>query len=253
MRGFTSLAGVPLALLAALAALTLAPPAGAQQGNVPNALQGFAKNRDKPVRIEAASLEVRERDKAAVFAGNVVVQQGDTTMRSKQLVVHYDLDAGKEKGPAQSQGQTQDKSKSAKPSATAQPAAKAGGESVAPRQIKRLEATGGVIVSTQEQTATGDTGLFEMATNTVTLSGNVVLTQGPNVLRGERLIVDLNSGVSRIEAGKGGTGRVQGLFVPGSEKSGKQDGKQETKPQSPAIPQPQPPRAPTPLGPARGN
>ena len=67
-----------------------------------------------------------------------------------------------------------------------------------------------------------------MATNTVTLSGNVVLTQGPNVLRGERLIVDLNSGVSRIEAGKGGSGRVQGLFVPGSEKSGQgRDAKQD--------------------------
>ncbi|WP_246164102.1 LptA/OstA family protein [Blastochloris sulfoviridis] len=243
-----------VALLAACAAFALSSPAGAQQGNnVPNALQGFAKNRDKPVRIEAASLEVRERDKAAVFAGNVMVQQGDTTMRSKQLVVHYDLEAGKGGGKGQPQTQAQPQAQvQAKPKAS-QPPAKAGAESVAPRQIKRLEATGGVIVSTQEQTATGDTGLFEMATNTVTLSGNVVLTQGPNVLRGERLIVDLNSGVSRIEAGKGGTGRVQGLFVPGSEKSGKPDARQEAKPQSSAIPQPQPLRAPIPLGPARGN
>ena len=106
--------------------LRLSLPAGAQQGNnVPNALQGFAKNRDKPVRIEAASLEVRERDKAAVFAGNVMVQQGDTTMRSKQLVVHYDLDAGK--GEGKGQPQSDQAQAQARPKA-AQPAAKAGGE-----------------------------------------------------------------------------------------------------------------------------
>jgi lipopolysaccharide export system protein LptA len=224
-----------LLFLTLLAALAAAAPAAAQQGNVPNALQGFAKNRDQPVKIEASSLEVRERDKAAVFAGNVMVQQGDTTMRSKQLVVHYNLDAGKKDPNAPA----------------AKPAPKPAAEGVAPRQIERLEATGGVIVTTREQTATGDTGLFEMKSNTVTLAGNVVLTQGPNVLRGERLIVDLNSGVSRIEAGKGGSGRVQGLFVPGSEKSDKSEAKgtkPETKPQSPAIPQP---RAPLTLGPGR--
>ena len=55
-----------------------------------------------------------------------------------------------------------------------------------------------------------------MKTNTVTLTGNVVMTQGQNVLRGERLMVDLTSGVSRVESGKNGQGRVQGLFLPGS-------------------------------------
>jgi lipopolysaccharide export system protein LptA len=35
-------------------------------------------------------------------------------------------------------------------------------------------------------------------------------------LRGERLVVDLTSGVSRVEAGKNGHDRVQGLFLPSS-------------------------------------
>jgi lipopolysaccharide export system protein LptA len=73
-----------------------------------------------------------------------------------------------------------------------------------------------VVVTQKEQTATGDLGLFDMQANTVTLSGNVVMTQGQNVLRGERLVVDLTSGVSRVESGKGGRGRVQGLFIPDS-------------------------------------
>ena len=72
------------------------------------------------------------------------------------------------------------------------------------------------MVTQKEQTATGETGVFDMRTNTVTLSGNVVMTQGKNVLRGERLVVDLTSGVSRVESGKNGQGRVQGLFLPGS-------------------------------------
>ena len=85
------------------------------------------------------------------------------------------------------------------------------------QRIKRLEAHGGVVVTQKEQTATGDLGIFDMKANTVTLTGNpVVMTQGQNVLRGEKLVVDLTSGVSRVELNKGGQGRVQGLFQPGS-------------------------------------
>ena len=54
-----------------------------------------------------------------------------------------------------------------------------------------------MVVTQKDQTATGDTGLFDMRTNTVTLIGNVVVTQGQNVLRGERLVVDLTTGVSQ--------------------------------------------------------
>jgi hypothetical protein len=43
----------------------------------PNALRGFSQNRDEPVKIRAASLEVREKDKMATFTGDVYVLQGD--------------------------------------------------------------------------------------------------------------------------------------------------------------------------------
>src|SRR5450631_1674897 len=57
---------------------------------VPNAVQGFAQNRDQPIQIEAASLEMRDKKKEATFGGNVKVVQGDTTMTAKSLVVFYD-------------------------------------------------------------------------------------------------------------------------------------------------------------------
>ncbi len=201
-----SLRSIALRIFAAAA---LAAPviggsrAVAQDKGIPNAVQGFSQNRNEPVHIEAATLEVRDKDKIATFSGNVVVIQGDTNMRSKTLVVFYDKESG---GAAM---------KAAKPGP--------GGQS----QIRRLEAKGGVVVTQKDQTATGETGIFDMRTNTVTLAGNVLVTQGQNVLRGDRLIVDLTSGVSRVESGKAGQSRVQGLFMPGS-KDGKdsKDGKE---------------------------
>jgi lipopolysaccharide export system protein LptA len=161
----------------------------------PNALQGFSQNRDQPVHIEAATLEVRDKQKEATFSGDVRVKQGDTGMRCKSLVVFYEQ-GGEEKAKTM-------------PAAAPGP----GGE----QRIKRLEARGGVVVTQKDQTATGELGIFDMKSNTVTLTGNpVVMTQGQNVLRGERLVVDLTSGVSRVESGKNGQGRVQGLFQPGS-------------------------------------
>ena len=175
-----------------------AQPASSAAKGPPNALQGFSQNRDEPVHIESATLEVRDKDKLATFSGDVRVKQGDTGMRCATLLVFYEQDA-------------------APPGGKSMPAAKPGpgGE----QKIKRLEARGSVVVTQKEQTATGELGIFDMKSNTVTLTGNVMMTQGKNVLRGEKLIVDLTTGVSRVESGKNGTGRVQGLFLPGTQGS----------------------------------
>jgi lipopolysaccharide export system protein LptA len=175
---------------------------------VPNALQGFGTNKDQPVQIEAASLEVRDKDKMAVFTGNVVVTQGDTVMKCKELKVYYDQDEGKAGAKANPKAGTM---KAAKPGP--------GGR----QSIRKLEALGGVIVTTKDQTATGAKGVFEMKTNTVTLSGGVVIAQGKNVLRGERLVVDLTTNFAKVEAG---SGRVQGVFST-SKDDGKDDSKDE--------------------------
>src|SRR5712675_2195370 len=85
-----------IASCACAAALALAVMAAGKAGaqstmqGVPNAMQGFSQNRDQPIQIEAASLEMRDKKKEATFAGNVKVVQGDTTMTSKTLVVFYD-------------------------------------------------------------------------------------------------------------------------------------------------------------------
>jgi lipopolysaccharide export system protein LptA len=189
-------------------------PATTAASGPPNALQGFSQNRDKPLKITSASLEVRDKEKIATFAGDVHLVQGDTTLRSKTLVVFYDDEADAKPDASKSEAQ-----KPAKPPAAA--GAGAGAEPMS-QQIRRVEAKGGVLVTQKDQTATGESGIFDMQANTVTLLGNVVISQGPNVVRGDRLTVDLNSGVSRVECGKTqGQCRVQALLQPNSMKGEK--------------------------------
>jgi lipopolysaccharide export system protein LptA len=206
------------------------PPAAQQPSGPANALQGFAQNRDQPVKIDAGQLEVRDKDKVATFSGGVKVVQGDTTMRAKTLAVFYD-----------GEGSTANALTAAKPGPAGQ------------QRIKRLEAKGGVKVCQDEQVATGDTGVFDMQANTVTLFGNVVLSKGMNVLKGEKLTVNLGSGEAKIEGGKGG---VSALLLPATieeekksaeraqkQKSGEQSQNQKTAEQNqkqPAAAQKQP-------------
>jgi lipopolysaccharide export system protein LptA len=176
------------------------PSSSTSKGGQQNALQGFSQNRNQPVQIEAASLEVRDKDKVATFSGSVKVVQGDTVMRCKSLVVYYEQQG--QQGGAQTM-------KAATPGP--------GGSS----SISKLEALGGVTVNQKDQTATGDKALFDMKSNTVTLLGNVVVSQGQNVMRGDRLVVDLTSGTSRVESGKG---PVRVLIQQGGSGDGKSSG-----------------------------
>jgi len=186
-----------------LAGATVLPrvSALAQQGPS-NPLQGFSSNRDKPVNIKAASLEVRDKEKVATFNGDVHVVQGDTDMRCKTLVVYYE-----------------DNSKDSKDAVKAAQPGPAGST-----QIRSMEARGNVVVTQKDQIATGDRGDFDMRTNTVVLSGKVVVTKGHDVLRGERLVVNLTDGVSKMEGG-----RVEALFEPKSKSEQKSDQKSDQK------------------------
>jgi lipopolysaccharide export system protein LptA len=184
-------------------ALTDAAFAQSTVQGVPNAMQGFSVNREQPIQIEATTLEVRDKESVATFSGNVHVIQGDTHLRTTRLVVFYDQEGGKQ--PAKPNAP---KSANAPRSAKAATPGPAGQQS-----IRRLEALGGVHVTQKDQVATGDKAIFETRTNSVTLDGNVTLTQGPNVLQGDRLIVDLTTGVSRVVSD---SGRVRATFQSAS-------------------------------------
>jgi lipopolysaccharide export system protein LptA len=184
-----------------------APNAGAATSGPARSLQG--ENKDAPVQIEAATLEVHDKSKTATFSGNVQVVQGDTTMKCRSLVVFYGQEVGLGESSAQASNATNVKS---------------------PRgaqNIRRIEARGAVTVITKDQSASGDLGIYDLKTKTITLSGNVVVSQGQNVIHGERVVVDTETGNARVEsgatgasAGGPGSGRVRALIQPGKGQGG---------------------------------
>ncbi len=196
-------------LVAALALASIASSDALAQGamsGVPNAMQGFSQNRDQPIQIEAASLEMRDKKKEATFAGNVKVVQGDTTMTSKTLVVFYDSGPASASPPPASPPPAAPKGSKSAPMQAATPGP--GGSS----SIRRLEAKGSVVVTQKDQVVTGETAIFDTRANLITMVGGVVLTQCKNVLKGDRLKVDMTTGVSRVESD---SGKVQGMFMQG--------------------------------------
>ena len=209
MTRLLHLSAVTLALLAPGLAAAQAPrPAAAPP--VQSLLQG-GQDKDQPVQIEAAALEVRDKSKMATFSGDVQVVQGDTTMKCQKLVVFY----GQEVGIAQAAAPAPD----AKPAPAPAPAGPKGAQN-----IRRIEARGGVTVITKDQNASGDLGVYDLIAKTITLTGNVVVSQGQNVIHGERVVVDTVTGNARVESNNQGGGatpsRVRALIQPNQGQNG---------------------------------
>lgn len=89
------------------------------------------------------------------------------------------------------------------------------------RVLKILEANNNVVITTPTEKITGNYGIYRAETNKAEITGNVILTRGPNILKGERAVVDLNTNISTLYAAPNANaapkGRVTGVFYPGSE------------------------------------
>ena len=147
-----------------------------------NALSKIDTN--QPIEITADSLEVKQDENIAIFRGNVDAKQGEMHLHADQLTVHYRGGEGSEAGV---------------------------------NSISRIDAVGSVFITSSRETAQGNVGVYDVENNLVTLTENVVLTRGENVIRGNRLVLNLTTGQSRVDGGIGTTGtggRVRSLFVP---------------------------------------
>ena len=81
--------------------------------------------------------------------------------------------------------------------------------------LTRVEASGNVYFVTPNQTIRGDSAVYTFATDEVVVTGDVILTQGQNVLTGGRLVYNTRSESARMEGGAGSTGgRIRGVFYP---------------------------------------
>lgn len=170
-------------LAAALAAVSLLPVTPALAQETSTTMPGLAMSNDQPIQIESDRLEIKDQEQKAIFTGNVKVVQGDTTLQAGVMTVYY-------KGSAAGGG-------GGTPGA--------GGAS----DIDRIEVEDKVLLKTATQTATADSGVFNMTEETALLEGEkVVLTQGDNIFIGCRLTVDMRSSEARLDS-CGGRVRIQ--------------------------------------------
>jgi lipopolysaccharide export system protein LptA len=94
-----------------------APPAGSvAPPQLSNLAQGILNdNQDQPIQIDAATLEVRDKEKMATFAGDVQVVQGDTTIKCQKVVVFYGPEPGAAANASQAKRQQQQPQQSQQP------------------------------------------------------------------------------------------------------------------------------------------
>lgn len=78
--------------------------------------------------------------------------------------------------------------------------------------LSRVEASGSVYFVTPQQTIRGDRAVYTPNNDTIVLTGDVILTQGENVITGARLVYNTRTETAQMEGGSGG--RVQGVFTP---------------------------------------
>jgi len=222
MKGFEARAGwaaaLAIALIGASAQLSAAPtkltgpaplnPAASKPAGSP-LLPGA--NSKAPISVEADKLVYFDKEQKATYSGSVIVIQGDAKMTCSALTIFM------EKTPDSGQPGAAKASDPAKAGEGAGAVPGAGSS-----RVKHLDAAGPVAVVSKTQVATGDGASYDQAQNKVWLSGNVTLSDGGNVTKGEKLTYDLTTGEATVEMGPVAK-RVKGLFIPGSTDSGGDD------------------------------
>jgi lipopolysaccharide export system protein LptA len=142
-----------------------------------SSIKGLSLSNNKPIQIESDKLEIHEQEKKALFDGNVSVVQGTMTLKSMHMVVFY-----KDGGGSISSGGS---------------------------DIDRIEVSGKVSLLSGTQSATGETGFFDMRSELLVLEGKqVVLADGPNVFTGCKLTVQMKNGQAKLDS-CGGRVKIQ--------------------------------------------
>ncbi|MBE7217982.1 MAG: OstA family protein [Caulobacteraceae bacterium] len=195
----------------ALPAFAQAPPAAAPAPGAQASGGMFTNN--GPIDVSADSQE-RIDPTHIRLTGSVEVVQGQARLRSPQIDLFY---------PPRGQP------------AAGEHAATSGG---ALGKIERAEAEGPVYYVTPTETAKGDHGTYLAADDSITLTGNVVLTQGKNVSTGDKVVMHQKTGQAVLTAGQ--KGRTRAVIYPNEPAPAPG---QPAAPGKPAQPAPAPARA----------
>jgi lipopolysaccharide export system protein LptA len=163
-----------LKLLSVLSVLLISPFMVLAQG-ASVAFGDAVVDPNAPVEITADELSVDQNNGSAIFDGNVVAGQGEMRISAGKIRVQYLVKDGKATG-----------------------------------QIDKLFATGGVTLVNGAEAAEASEAIYTVSSGEIEMTGDVILTQGPNALSGNKLIVDLGAGTGRM------IGRVKTVFQTGN-------------------------------------
>ena len=137
-----------------------------------------------PVSYSADNLEYFDGERRLVLTGDVDIVQNDARLRADRITLFFSRSTG---GGEQGQG-------------------------LASGDIERMIAEGEVYYVRPTQSARGNRAVYEIASDSVTFSGNVVVASDENVIRGDTLVLNITNRRTIIRPSQGG--RVRGVFVP---------------------------------------
>jgi lipopolysaccharide export system protein LptA len=182
----------------ALLAMVMAAPAA----------QAQLSENGGPVSYSANNLEYFDGDRRLVLTGDVDIVQNDARLRADKITLYFS------------------------PAATPQqPQAHAPVQGLGSGDIQRMLAEGDVYYVRPLQSARGNNADYEVAQDSVTFSGNVVVASNENVIRGETLVLHIATRQTTIAPQPGQ--RVRGVFVP-QNGQGQQQGQHPAQTQQPA-------------------
>lgn len=167
-------------ILRRLALLVLMVTLSAALSVAPAALaQGF-------LDIQSDKLSLDNKTSSAIFTGNVKVERDGIVMTADHVKVNYaPLDDAAESSN-RSEGRSDD--------------------------VEQIEATGHVRIMDGTREITAETALYDVPQDTMTLTGNVVVTEGrENTIKGTKMLYDMTQGLITMSAE---AGRVKAKLVP---------------------------------------
>ena len=118
----------------------------------------------KPIEILADSMVWNKKLGQAIATGNAKAVQGQTTIKANKIIAVLSEENS--------------------------------------QQIKELQASGKVVFLKDKQLATGDKATYYLNQDKVIITGNVELKKDGNIIKGEKLIIDFLSGLSKMEGSK---------------------------------------------------
>ncbi len=128
----------------------------------------------KPIEILADTMQWNKQLGQAIATGNAKAIQGQTTIKANKIIALLSEDNS--------------------------------------QQIKELQAIGKVVFLKDKQLATGDKATYYINQDKVIITGNVELKRDDNIIKGEKLIIDFITGLSKME-GSGTNQKVKMKYI----------------------------------------